>query len=138
MSTVVEIALASSFKLFGTKQWSTRKLALLTVATASLRLRTFWWIWQYKGASELSDGTSVLVVCVHVVLITWRVFYLCFFASSCVPCVTLMSSFSFEIANYLNWYLMVEVEDKRHGTMFSRVHASLVAQLSAYVALLRC
>lgn len=41
---------------------------------------------------------------------------------------------SFEIANYLNWYLMVEVEDKRHGGMFSRVHSSLIAQLMSYVA----
>ncbi len=40
---------------------------------------------------------------------------------------------SFEIANYLNWYLMVEVEDKRHGGMFSRVHSSLIAQLMSYV-----
>ncbi len=41
---------------------------------------------------------------------------------------------SFEVANYLNWYLRVEIEDPRHGRMFSRVHDSLMTTLNSCVA----
>ena len=59
---------------------------------------------------------------------TRRCRFLCWFVDSASVCPV-----SVEIANYLNWYLMVEVEDKRHGGMFSRVHGFLVSQLMSYV-----
>ena len=37
---------------------------------------------------------------------------------------------NFELANYLNWYLRVEVEDRERGRLFDAVYSLFIEELS--------
>jgi hypothetical protein len=40
---------------------------------------------------------------------------------------------SIEVANYLSWFLLVEIEDDKHGGMFARVYAGMTQALERFV-----
>ena len=118
-------------KRYDTRPWFPTTHRLPSRGTACPRLLTFSWTVPCAGMSW-----PALLVRVGVG-VDWRrgggwetrrCRFLCWFVDSASVCPV-----SVEIANYLNWYLMVEVEDKRHGGMFSRVHGFLVSQLMSYV-----